>query len=219
MSNITTVLFDLDGTIVDTNELIIQSFLHTLEGITEKSYTREDIIPHMGFSLYEQIKFFTGREEIEDLVVKYRAFNVNKHDELVKEFPNVKEVLAELKASGIRMGVATNKMRMTTLMGLKLTGLDTFMETIVTVEDVAQGKPDPAMVLKALEQLGVPASEALMVGDSQYDILAARDAGVPSVGVGWSLKGEEHLRRFDPTYLIHDMRELPKIVGIKRERP
>lgn len=218
MGSITTVLFDLDGTIVDTNELIIESFLHTLEGITDKPYTREDIIPHMGFSLNEQIKFFTGRDDIEELVKKYRAFNISKHDELVREFPGVRETLAELKEAGMRMGVVTNKMRMTTLMGLKLTGLDAFMDTIVTVEDVALGKPDPAMVIKALEQLNVPASEAVMVGDSQYDILAARAAGVASVGVGWSLKGEAHLRQFEPTYIIHRIGELIDIVGAKRER-
>ncbi|MDF2670065.1 MAG: pyrophosphatase [Paenibacillus sp.] len=213
---ITTVLFDLDGTIVDTNELIIHSFLHTLEGVSEKVYTREDIIPHMGYSLNEQIKFFTGLEQIDDLIVKYRAFNLEKHDVMVKEFPHVHEVLQQLQAAGIKMGVVTNKMQLTTLMGLKLCGLDKFMDTVVTVQDVAQGKPDPAMVLLALERLQTSAEQALMVGDSQYDIVAARAAGVPSVAVAWSMKGEDHLRKFDPTYVIQDMHELIEIVGIKR---
>lgn len=214
---ITTVLFDLDGTIVDTNELIIQSFLHTLDGITEEPYTREKIIPHMGFALAEQIKFFTGREQVDDLIVKYRKFNMDKHDELVREFPYVREVLAELQQRGIRMAVVTNKMRNTTLMGLKLCGLDPYMETIVTVEDVTQPKPHPEPVLKALEILGVKPDEALMVGDSQYDILSAQEAGVKAAGVSWSLKGEEHLRKFNPDYIIRDMRELLQIVGAKRD--
>jgi pyrophosphatase PpaX len=213
---ITTVLFDLDGTIVDTNELIINSFLHTLEGLSEKIFTREDIIPHMGYSLIEQIKFFTGLEQVDDLIVKYRKFNLEKHDEMVKEFPYVREVLEQLQAAGIKMGVVTNKMQITTVMGLKLCGLDKFMDTIVTVDDVPQGKPDPAMVRLALNRLQIPAEQALMVGDSQYDILAARAAGVASVGVAWSMKGEEHLRQYDPTYMIHDMRDLIEIVGIKR---
>ncbi|WP_127583196.1 pyrophosphatase PpaX [Paenibacillus koleovorans] len=215
---IKTIIFDLDGTIVDTNELIIQSFMHTLNGITEKTYAREDIIPHMGYALTEQIKFFTGLEQIDDLVVKYRQFNLAKHDELVREFPHVREVLAALQAGGIRMGVATNKMRMTTELGLKLCGLDPFIDVIMTVEDVAQGKPNPEMILKALEQLGANPSETLMVGDSQYDIIAGREAGVGTVGVAWSLKGEVHLRKFEPTYMIHDMRELLDMAGIKRER-
>jgi pyrophosphatase PpaX len=203
----------LDGTIVDTNELIIQSFLHTLEGETEQPYTRERIIPHMGFPLLEQLRFFTGKDQVDELAVKYRKFNLDKHDELVTEFPHVREVLAELQRRNIRMGVATNKMRMTTLMGLKMCGIDSYMDTIVAVDDVARGKPDPEMVLKALEQLNVGPQEALMVGDSKYDIIAGRDAGVKTVGVSWSLKGEDHLRTFNPDYIIRDMRDLLEIVG------
>lgn len=210
---ITTVLFDLDGTIVDTNELIIQSFLHTLEGETEQPYTRERIIPHMGFPLLEQLRFFTGKDQVDELVAKYRKFNLEKHDELVAEFPRVREVLAELARRNIRMGVVTNKMRLTTLMGLKLCGIDSYMETVVTVDDVVRGKPDPESVLKALELMNVVPQEALMVGDSKYDIVAGREAGVKTVGVSWSLKGEDHLREFDPDYIIHDMRDLLEIVG------
>lgn len=209
---ITTVLFDLDGTIVDTNELIVRSFLHTLEGETERVFTREDIIPHMGFALVEQLRFFTGKEQVDELAVKYRTFNQSKHDELVTEFPHVPEVLAELARRGIRMGVVTNKSRQTTLMGLRLCGIESYMETIVTIDDVVRGKPDPEAVLKALEQLGVAPEEALMVGDSKYDMIAGRDAGVKTVGVSWSLKGEEHLRSFDPDYIIHDMKDLLEIV-------
>ncbi|GAA3403349.1 pyrophosphatase PpaX [Paenibacillus hodogayensis] len=210
---ISTVLFDLDGTIVDTNELIIQSFLHALEGETEQPYTRERIIPHMGFPLQEQLRFFTGRDAVDELTVKYRAFNLSKHDELVKEFPYVREVLAELQQRGIRMGVVTNKMRMTTLMGLKLCGIESYMETVVAIDDVERGKPDPESVRKALELLKIDAGEALMVGDSKYDIIAGRDAGVKTVGVAWSLKGEDHLRELSPDYIIRDMRELLEIVG------
>lgn len=213
----TTVLFDLDGTIVDTNELIIQSFLHTLEGVTDEPFTREKIIPHMGFPLVEQLRFFTGLDEVDELMAKYRKFNVEKHDELVREFPHVREVLAALRDARVRMGVVTNKMRNTTMMGLKLCGLEPFIETVVTVEDVARGKPHPDPVLKALEQMGAKAEHALMVGDSQYDIIAAREAGVASAAVAWSLKDEAYLRSHNPDYFIRDMRELLQIVGIKRD--
>lgn len=210
---ITTALFDLDGTIVDTNELIIQSFLHTLEGQTAEPYTREHIIPHMGFALQEQLRFFTGKDDVDELAARYRTYNMEKHDELVREFPYVREVLAELKQRGVRLGVVTNKVRMTTMMGLKLCGLDAYMDTVVTVDDVARGKPEPDSVLKAVELLQADPAETIMVGDSKYDILAGQKAGVKTVGVSWSLKGEEHLLSFGPDYMIRDMRELLKIVG------
>lgn len=209
----TTVLFDLDGTIIDTNELIIQSFLHALEGVTEEPFTRERIIPHMGYPLAQQLRFFTGRERVDELEAKYRQFNLDKHDELVAEFPHVREVLAELRERGVRLGVVTNKARRTTMMGLKRCGLEPFMETVVTIDDVSRGKPDPEPVRLALQRLGAEPADALMVGDSQYDIIAGRDAGTATVGVAWSLKGEAHLRSFGPDYVIRNMRELLELVG------
>lgn len=216
---ITTVLFDLDGTIIDTNELIIQSFLHTLEGETDSPFSREAIIPHMGFPLLEQLRFFTGRPEVDELAVKYRQFNLTKHDGLVAEFPHVGEVLSELARRSVRMGVVTNKMRLTSEMGLRKCGLAAYMETIVTIDDVERGKPEPDPVLVALERMGVTPQETLMVGDSQYDIVAGQKAGVHTAGVAWSLKGEEHLLSFKPDYMLRDMRDLLDIVGPKGNRP
>jgi pyrophosphatase PpaX len=209
-----TVLFDLDGTIVDTNELIIRSFLHALQGETPEAVTREQIIPNMGRPLIDQMKHFTGREQVDEVIAKYRAFNLANHDELVREFPYVREVLKALREHGCRLGVVTSKIRRTTEMGLKLCGLAEYIETVVTVEDVHNPKPDPEGILQALRTLGTEPEHAAMVGDSHYDILAAKNAGVTSVGVSWSLKGKAYLQKYDPDYLIDYMRELLPIVGV-----
>lgn len=214
---IQTVLFDLDGTIVDTNELIIQSFLHTFEGITAEPVTREHIVPNMGRPLIEQMVFFSGREQVDDLVQKYRAFNIAHHDELVREFPYVRETVAKLHAAGVKLGVVTSKIRQTTEMGLKLTGLYDYFGTIVTVDDVGKAKPDPEGIHKAVRELGGDLSSALMVGDSHYDIEAAHNAGIPSVAVAWSLKGTEYLKQYNPTHIIQDMRDIVPIVGIEEK--
>ncbi|MGG2197795.1 pyrophosphatase PpaX [Paenibacillus validus] len=211
------VLFDLDGTILDTNELIIQSFLHTFDWDTPEPVTRERIIPNMGRPLHEQMADFSGREQVEDLIMKYRAFNITRHDELVTAFPHVPETLAQLREAGVKLGVVTSKIRKTTEMGLKLTGIIGYFDSIVTVEDVEQPKPHGEGILRALRELGVDASSALMVGDSHYDIEAARNAGVSSVGVAWSLKGVEYLRRYEPAHVIDDIRELLPITGIGGE--
>ncbi|GFZ94402.1 pyrophosphatase PpaX [Paenibacillus marchantiophytorum] len=214
---IQTVLFDLDGTIVDTNELIVQSFLHSLEGETPEPLSRELIIPNMGRPLVEQMEFFTGQTEktqVDALIKKYRTFNLSKHDELVKEFPNVHTVMEKLHANGIKIGIVTSKIRQTTLMGLKLCGLDTFISTIVTVEDVKEAKPHPEGILAALKELGSSPGQAIMVGDSHYDIEAAQNAGVTAVGVTWSWKGRSYLEGYNPDYLIDDMYDLLPIVGL-----
>lgn len=214
---IRTVLFDLDGTIVDTNELIVQSFLHSLEGETPQPLTREIIIPNMGRPLVEQMEFFTGRKEVAAVIDKYRTFNVSKHDELVKEFPYVRAVMAKLHANGYKLGIVTSKIRKTTAMGLKLCGLDTYVSTIVTVEDVQKPKPDPEGIRKALKELGSTPEEAMMVGDSHYDIEAAKNAGVTSVGVTWSWKGRAYLEEYKPDHFIDDMRELLPIAGLSAD--
>jgi pyrophosphatase PpaX len=211
---ITTVLFDLDGTIVDTNELIVQSFLHCLEGETPEPMTRELIIPHIGSPLVQQMITFSGKEEVSDLIAKYRTFNLSKHDELVAEFPHVRSVLAELFAKGIKIGIVTSKIRKTTQMGLKLAGLDTYISSIVTVEDVEKPKPDPEGIFRALKELNSSKEEAIMVGDSDFDIKAAKNAGVGSVGVSWSWKGRAFLEQYHPDHIIDDMRELLPIVGV-----
>lgn len=214
---IDTMLFDLDGTIVDTNELIIATFLHVIEGQTLEPYTRDHIIPHMGKPLAEQLMLFTGKLEVDDLIRAYREYNLRVHDELVRDFPHVTDVLGELHRAGIKLGVVTNKVRITTMKGLELFGLDTFMDVVVTPEDVKTPKPDPEGVLLAIEKLGSVPERTLMVGDSQYDLMAGQHAGARTAGVAWSMKGEAFLRTYDPDFMLQDMRDLLEIAGLKKE--
>lgn len=203
-----TVLFDLDGTILNTNELIVASFLHTLEGETERLYTREDIVGNFGRSLIDQMKEYTGQEDVERFILKYRAYNISRHDELIKEFPHVRDTVEKLSRAGIKLGVVTSKVRKTTLMGLERFRLLEFMGSIITVDEVTDPKPSPEGILKAMAELGADPSTTLMVGDSQYDVLAAQRAGIKVAGVQWTEKGEDFLLQFGPDYMIADIREL-----------
>lgn len=211
------VLFDLDGTIMDTNELIIQSFLYALKGIVPSDFNREHIIPSMGLPLSMQLQLFSGREQVEDLIAAYREVNLRLHDEYVKAFPNVNEVFAKLHEAGIRIGIVTTKIRLTTERGLRYVGLYDYVEpdAIVTIEDVERPKPDPEPVRRALEALGIEPDAALMVGDSVVDIQASEAAGVASVGVAWSLKGEALLKESGARHVIHDMRDLYALAGLE----
>ena len=215
----TAVLFDLDGTILDTNELIIRSFLHALSGVMPPEFGREHIIPHMGNPLKDQMRHFTGRDNVDDLVEAYREYNLREHDALVTAFPHVPEVLERLKAAGIKIGVVTTKFRMTAMRGMKLTGIDGFMDAVVAFDDVTHPKPHPEPVLKALEQLAAPPERALMVGDSPADMKSALAAGAVPVGVAWSLKGERVLLDAGARHIIRDMRDLYELAGLERETP
>ena len=207
-----TLLFDLDGTIINTNELIISSFLYTLDKYYPGKYNREMLIPHFGKTLHEQMNLFGEKDLAEEMIEVYREHNIRTHDEMVTEFPHVKEVLEELYILGPIMGIVTTKMKITAFMGLELFGLDKFMSTVIGYEDTKQHKPDPEPILLAMEQLSADPETTLMVGDSQYDIQSAKSAGITSIGVGWSLKGKEFIKQFSPDYMIDDMRELIPIV-------
>jgi len=206
------VLFDLDGTIVDTNELIINSFMHALKQNALAPLTREQIIPHMGTTLQQQMRTFSGLEDVTELELSYRSYNYEHHDSLIQSFPNVNETLEELRRRGIKMGIVTTKIRPTTLKALEMFDLLQYMDTIVTVNDVIEPKPHPEPVLTAVRNLGVDLRKTLMVGDSAVDIQSAKAAGVYAAAVAWSLKGEETLRKYEPDYIIHDMKELFDIV-------
>ncbi|OKP82106.1 pyrophosphatase PpaX [Paenibacillus sp. P32E] len=206
------VLFDLDGTIVNTNELIINSFIHALRENNLPPLTREQIIPHMGTTLQQQMRVFSGLEDTSVLELAYRAYNNAHHDELIGSFPHVNETMEELSRRGIRLGIVTTKIRPTTMKALEMFDLLKYMETIVTVSDVVQPKPHPEPVLRAVSNLGVDPRKTLMVGDSAVDIQSAKAAGVLTAGVAWSLKGEETLRKYEPDYIIHDMEDIFNIV-------
>ncbi|MFC4775685.1 pyrophosphatase PpaX [Paenibacillus sp. GCM10023252] len=217
MTTIRTMLFDLDGTIMDTNELIIRSFIDSLQGVVPEGFSRDHIIPSMGQPLTAQMQLFSGLEEVSHLVAAYREVNLRLHDDLVEAFPYVNEVLRHLHESGIQIGVVTTKMRLTTERGLKFVGLDKFVDCIVTIDDVTNPKPHPEPVQQAIELLGADPATTLMVGDSTVDILSAEAAGAVSVGVAWSLKGEDVLREAGARHIIHDMRDLYAFAGLERE--
>ncbi|MEX2104213.1 MAG: pyrophosphatase PpaX [Bacilli bacterium] len=214
-----TILFDLDGTILDTNELILVSFMYTLEREYPGKFTREHVIPYMGEPLPEQMARFDATR-IEELVRIYREHNVRVHDELVTAFPHVVEVIAKLHELGVKMGIVTSKQRRTVDMGLRLFDLEKYMDVVITHGDTEKSKPAPDPILKAMELMNANPASTLMIGDSEYDLQSAKAAGVDSVGVAWSLRGVEYVSQFDPTYIIHDIRDLLTIQGslVQEER-
>ncbi|WP_128896130.1 pyrophosphatase PpaX [Longirhabdus pacifica] len=212
------VCFDLDGTIIDTNELIIQSFQHVFKA---KNMPREYIIEQMGKPLSEQMQFFSDRkkeEAVDDLIKQYRTFNGEQHDHFVTAFPKVKEVITALQEQSIRLAVVTSKIRMTTERSLTWCKLDGYFESIVTIDDVTHPKPHPEPVQKALAALNLHPSEVIMVGDSPFDIQSAKAAGVISVAVGWSLKGTTLLKQYEPDYVIDHMEQLLEVMEKENAR-
>ncbi|BDH62927.1 pyrophosphatase PpaX [Lysinibacillus sp. PLM2] len=205
------LLFDFDGTLLNTNDLIIQTFMHVLEERFPGVYKPEDCIQFIGPSLKETFEEIAP-EEVEDMILKYRTWNHEHHDELVTEYEGVIETLEQLKAQGIRLAIVSTKRRDTIERGLDIMGARHFFEFWIGIEDVTNVKPDPEPVLLAIEKLGVDKGEVMMIGDNYHDIEAGKNAGVKTAGVSWSLKGEAFLKQFNPDYILYHMSDLLSIV-------
>jgi pyrophosphatase PpaX len=210
--SVRTILFDLDGTLIDTNELIIASFDHTFKHYN-LPYTREEIIGFNGPPLRDTFhQIDPGHAE--KMIATYREHNLKHHDSYVIPFPHVAEVLEQLEGGGIQLGIVTTKMRKSVEMGLAVTGIARYFETVVTYDDVEHAKPHPEPVVRAMEALGADAASTIMVGDNYHDIESGKNAGVQTAGVAWAHKGSEFLRQYKPTYMLEDMRDLLQIVKV-----
>lgn len=212
-TQINTVLFDLDGTLLDTNELIISSFLHTLGHYYPDRYKREDVIPFLGPTLTETFGAINP-EKVDEMVTTYREFNISNHDLLVKEFEGVYETVRTLKDSGVKMAIVSTKVLNVIEKGLKLAKLDPFFDVVIALDHVKKAKPDPEPIQKALELLNSKPEEAIMVGDNFHDILGGKNAGTKTAAVAWSMKGKDYLMDFSPDYMLEKMTDLLEIIKV-----
>ena len=203
------VLFDLDGTLIDTNELIIDSFKHTFEVLKKPVPTREKIISCFGEPLYETMnKFFDDADEAVEI---YREFNLKYHDDRISSYKNASEMLENLKNKGYKLAIVTSKNRSTALRGLKYLKILDYFEVLVSSDEVENHKPHPEPVLKACEILEVSPKNSIMVGDSIYDIMSGRNAGSKTCGVCYSFM-KDKLLEMKADYYIEALIEILDIV-------
>jgi len=203
-------LFDADGTLIDTAELICQSFLHVFNRYDSVNFDRERIIGDMGRPLLEMIgAYFPNRSEgdIENISNVYRNYQLTIFQDFLALFPNVQETLSSLKNSGKRLAVVTSRKEDTAIKFLAHTNILEYFDAVVTPESTRKHKPQPEPALKALELIGGSASETVFVGDSSYDIQCGEQAGMDTIFVGWS-QNKPSTFTIRPTFVIDDMKEL-----------
>lgn len=208
-----TILFDLDGTLIDTNELIIASFAHTFKQFG-LAFTKEEMVEFNGPPLVDTFRSVVPGS-VEEMVDTYRKHNKEHHDEYVRIFPHVKETLEELQAKGVRIAVVTSKMHEVAKHGIEFTEIDPYIEHLVALDDVKHAKPHPESVIKAMDLIDADPATTLMVGDNYHDIVAGQNAGIRTAGVAWSHKGRDFLAEYEPTYMLEDMRDLLELIKRK----
>ena len=197
------VLFDFDGTLVDTTEMIHQSMRHATSSVLGRDdLPRETLLANVGRPLPRQMELLDA-EKAELLLEAYRSHHEEHHDALIDKFPGVEESLSRLQAAGIKAAVVTSKRRPSVEMALKnYPGLRIVVDRFVTLEDTDEHKPHPEPLLRGLELLGVPKERAAYVGDSPFDVEAAKAADLTSVAVSWGAFSEDRLREAEPDYLV-----------------
>ena len=188
----TAVVFDLDGTLIDSIGLIVASFRHAAEVVLERVLTEDEAVARWGEPLQLRAAHLApGRAD--EFIAAYTAFYDANHDRLCRPFTGVPEMLAALAARGVRLGVATSKRRRSTMQALERCGLARWIGAAISAEDVPVPKPAADPVLAALARLGAAPADAWMVGDGVFDVEAARRAGVRSVAALWGTREREAL--------------------------
>jgi pyrophosphatase PpaX len=178
------VLFDLDGTLIDSGAIILASFRHATQTVLRREIPDAELAALVGgSSIHDQMRSIDAAQ-VDELVRVYREHNEPLHDEL-EAFEGIEHVLAELKRQGRRLGIVTAKRRKTVELAFAVLPLERYFDVVVTSDMTERHKPDPEPVLTALERLGVQPGEAAFVGDSPFDVASGKAAGVFTVAVAW----------------------------------
>ncbi|HZI21204.1 MAG TPA: pyrophosphatase PpaX [Gemmatimonadales bacterium] len=206
--SLSTFLFDLDGTLIDSIDLILRSYRHTMRTHRGHDPGNDVWMNGLGTPLWVQFRQFTeDPAEIEAMVATYRAYNLAHHDEMVRPYAGVVDAVRTLEHRG-KLGLVTSKLRSGALRGLRLAGLEDAFSVIVGADDVTHAKPHPEPVLMALERLGARAADAVFIGDSRHDIECGRAAGVKTAAVLWGPFDRSHLADLDPDYWLETPADL-----------
>lgn len=202
------VLFDLDGTVIDSGAIILASMRHAAKEVLGAEPSDELLMAAVGGPGLEAQMQALAPDRVEELVTVYRAHNEPLHDELVC-CPGIDELLVRLKEEGRRLGIVTAKRRATVTLAFNVLPLERFFETVVGGDETKSHKPDPEPLLLAAERLGVAPKDCAYVGDSPFDVRAAKAADMFAVAVTWGgIHEREKLEHEEPDAVVDNAEEL-----------
>ncbi len=213
MASYRTVLFDLDGTLLDSVRLILDSYHHTLAVHGLPARSDDEWLAGIGTPLWAQFRTWSDDPaQLQAMILTYREYNLKHHDDQVAPFPGVVEAVRTLRTRGARTGLVTSKNRTGAVRGLAVLGLEETIDVIVGADEVTHAKPHPEPVLRALELLGEVAGGAVFVGDSVHDMASGRAAGVATAAVLWGPFTRDHLESSGPDHWLEQPGDLLTLV-------
>jgi pyrophosphatase PpaX len=209
-----TVLFDLDGTLVDSIELIQRSKDYAFAAMGRPAPSDREWLTGVGIPLRAMFSRYADTPaEVQEFIRLYREYQIPNHDRLVRSYDGATTVLRTLRDAGHPIGIVTSKSVELSERGLRCVELYDYIDTIVGADSLALHKPDPAPVHLALERLGTNAGEAVFIGDSVHDMQAGNAAGVVTIGALWGPFGRDELLPANPHHLLDDISGLPALLA------
>lgn len=212
-NDIQAVLFDLDGTLLDTYDLILETFRYTVRKVLGRSIPDELLMAKVGQPLNTQMwDFARDAAEHEELCRVYRERNAVVHDDLVRVFPGTVPMLDRLKDAGVPLGVVTSKRHEPAARGLASFDLERYFDFIVGSDDWPEHKPAPGPVAHGCDLLGLASAACLYVGDSPFDIQAGNGAGCPTAAALWGMFPREVLVAERPSFVCANGTDVPPLL-------
>jgi pyrophosphatase PpaX len=207
------VLFDLDGTLLDTIELLLSSVRWAFRDRPGRVPTTEEWVAGIGTPLATQMRVYaTDEDDLATLIEGYREYQRTHHDRLTRAYADAIETVADLHRAGHKLGIVTSKASDIAKRSLSFVGLDRYLDVVVGFDATARHKPDPEPVRYALNALRVSPAEALFVGDSPHDMYAGNAAGVITVGALWGPFPRSALSPASPRLYLDRIRDLPALL-------
>lgn len=202
------IIFDIDGTLSSTNELIFATFNHIAQKYEGRTYSDEEIIAMFGPTEDVILREKFNGDKFKEVYDEYYRFYRENHPRMADLYPGIVDILKELKARKILTSIFTGKGRKTTEITLEILGIENFFDMIVTGDDVVNHKPSPEGILKFIQTFNLNKEQALMVGDSLADIIAAKEAGIDIASVVWDSYAKDEVIKVNPLhfYNVQDFR-------------
>jgi len=208
-----TILFDLDGTLIDSIELILSSARYAFSKMGRERPSDEEWTAGIGIPLFTMFgRYARDEADCAALIAAYREHQLANHDRLVRAYDEVPATVQALRARGHEIGIVTSKSEALAMRGLAHVGLARYMDTIVGCDSSTRHKPDPEPVRIALHRLDCPPEEAIFVGDSVHDIVAGNAAGVRTIAALWGAFRREDLAPGAPSDYLATISDLLELV-------
>lgn len=209
---IDTVIFDFDGTLADTNRMIINSFKHIYNVFHEKDCDEDYVVSTFGEPLKLTLLRDFADHDFEDVIACYRDYQKERFNEEVTLYETVKETLEYLKNKNVKMGIATSRLKNSTVAALDKFNIANYFDVVISADDVEKHKPDKEPLIKAITELNSTPENTLYVGDSKFDMECAINANATPALAGWQSGSKELAEKYNIKHVLSRMWDITRIV-------